>query len=357
MVSVVVLLSVWSSFILIGTAFYGFYDDYNWSKGIFYAVNVGFNIGWNWTLDESQNSEIFSIFYLLTGFFLLTLAIVYIGEVAIEKKSTWLASYTSMRLDARQRELGLMSPSTFEEDFRAFASANYVTISFCFALVIWILVGTAWSCWTVGWTFVDGLYFALSSLTAGGMKSLPDDSPDWYYGFTGVYAAIGIPLMALSIGLIAAAIILHASYSSTFDNLIKPVSSADLRVLREIEKLSMSNTTHSVGTQPLDKIQSREGESVSQNDKINHKGRHNNNNNGNGNNSNNNNANSSSSNDNVSGGAISKSSISNHTPIDVFAYTVLVSMRLKLIDENILEEIIRRYREEYVDNKTHAASV
>jgi len=300
MVSVVVLLSVWSSFILIGTAFYAYYDNYNWNKGVFFAVNVGFNIGWNWNVDESQDSEVFSIFYLLIGFFLLTLAIVYIGEVAIEKRSKWLALYMSSRMDTRLREQGLMAPSGCNDDAHAFASTHYVTISFTLALFVWVLLGTAWSCFCVGWTFVDGLYFALSSLTAGGMKSLPDDSPDWFYGFTGVYAAIGIPLMALSVGLIAAAIILHASYAAIFDSLLQTVSKTDLKLLRSIEERAATTSSASV-----DNGNSKVGSSSS-----------------------------------------GSSSLIQNQKVDVFAYTVLVSMRMNLLDECMLEEIIRRYKEE-----------
>jgi hypothetical protein len=319
MVSVVVLLSVWSSFILIGTVFYAYYDNYNWNKGVFYAVNVGFNIGWNWTVDESQDSEVFSIFYLLIGFFLLTLAIVYIGEVAIEKRSKWLASYMSSRMDTRLREQGLMAPAGCNEDAHAFASTHYVTISFTLALFLWVLFGTAWSCFSVGWTFVDGLYFALSSLTAGGMKSLPDDSPDWFYGFTGVYAAIGIPLMALSVGLIAAAIILHASYATIFDSLLQTVSKTDLKLLRSIEERAGTTTPSSASVD-------------NGNSKV------------------------SGSRNNIH----SSSMLIQGQKVDVFAYTVLMSMRMNLLDECMLEEIMRRYKEEMGgqdDNVKQASNV
>lgn len=32
----------------------------------------------------------------------------------------------------------------------------------------------------VGWSFIDGLYFATSTLSTGGLNGIPSDSPDWY---------------------------------------------------------------------------------------------------------------------------------------------------------------------------------
>lgn len=75
-----------------------------------------------------------------------------------------------------------------------------------FVVYIWLLylfVGTAWSCWLVNWSLVDGVYFSLSSMSTGGLYSFPEESPDEVYVLAGLYAALGVPLMALAVANIA----------------------------------------------------------------------------------------------------------------------------------------------------------
>ena len=53
------------------------------------------------------------------------------------------------------------------------------------------------------WSFIEGLYFAVSSLSTGGHYSLPDNTPEWQYGLTGFYAALGVPIMGVAMATIA----------------------------------------------------------------------------------------------------------------------------------------------------------
>jgi hypothetical protein len=60
-----------------------------------------------------------------------------------------------------------------------------------FLWVIFLFVGTACAWSLNNWTFVNALYFSISSMSTGGLYSLPADSPNWYYGMTGFYASLG----------------------------------------------------------------------------------------------------------------------------------------------------------------------
>ncbi len=47
------------------------------------------------------------------------------------------------------------------------------------------------------------MYFAISSLSTGGLHGIPPDSGDWMFFFVGLYAATGVPIMGLTMGYFA----------------------------------------------------------------------------------------------------------------------------------------------------------
>ena len=57
-----------------------------------------------------------------------------------------------------------------------------------------------WATYTIpNWTFVEGLYFAVSSCSTGGLWAIPSDSPDSYFAIAGAFSCLGVPLMAVAI--------------------------------------------------------------------------------------------------------------------------------------------------------------
>jgi hypothetical protein len=61
-------LCIWLIWLTVGTAFYGTVDfDGNYAKGFYYAVNVGYSIGWGVLHDQTDSSKLFSVFYLVIG--------------------------------------------------------------------------------------------------------------------------------------------------------------------------------------------------------------------------------------------------------------------------------------------------
>ena len=209
---------IWTIFLLSGTLFYNYHENYGWAMGTYYAVNVGFNIGWNWQTEESEESKIFSVFYLVMGFFLLALLVVFISEVSLnrERRYKHFVRYIEYLEYEEEVKAGLAEPETFGDTCNRWAVQNYVTLTFCAILLLWVVVGVIWSCLVLDWSVLDGLYFSLSSLSAGGMYSIPDGSAEWIYGMAAVYAAIGIPVMILTFGFVAASLVLPLTYYEQF---------------------------------------------------------------------------------------------------------------------------------------------
>ena len=77
------------------------------------------------------------------------------------------------------------------------------------------------------------MYFAVSSLSTGGLYALPANSPDWYYGLTGFYSALGVPLMGIAMGTFASFFIDTGSIDSTIEAIREPVDPEEVGMLTE----------------------------------------------------------------------------------------------------------------------------
>ena len=154
------------------------------------------------------------------------------------------------------------------------------------------------------------------------MYSLPDDSPDWYYGFTAIYAAIGIPLMALTFGFIAAVIILPFTYYDQFNLMYEKVTYKEIIALREYGLDTNSNSRRRKRSTSSDNNNNNTRKLSTSSD--------------------NNNDDS----DNNDDDLVDESSI----PLDQATYCLLMIIRLKIIDSTFLTYLLKRHRE-YLEKK------
>ena len=56
----------------------------------------------------------------------------------------------------------------------------------------------SYSMMEVGWSFTEAQYFAIGTLSTGGLWRIPDDSSTWMFGVTAVFAMLGVPIMAVA---------------------------------------------------------------------------------------------------------------------------------------------------------------
>lgn len=57
------------------------------------------------------------------------------------------------------------------------------------------VVGIAFSLSVEGWTFMDALYFSVSTMATGGMAPISPDAPQWAFVFVALYVVCGVPIM------------------------------------------------------------------------------------------------------------------------------------------------------------------
>ena len=89
------------------------------------------------------------------------------------------------------------------DDIVAFFTIHGPKLKIHIIFILWVIIGVFWSCLTIEWPLIDGIYFSVSALTTGGLWPIPEESPAWYYAFVAFFVVLGVPVMAISLGLIA----------------------------------------------------------------------------------------------------------------------------------------------------------
>jgi hypothetical protein len=190
----------WVLWIAVGTIFYAEYNFAGgYAKGFFYSVNVGYSIGWGILGDYTDGCKLFSVAYILIGAVFATRAIVSLAENAVKENESVHEQLLMRRILKSQTSLQGLSA-----DYHIWAVMNAGRFFVVYVWIVYLFLGVAWSCSLVKeFSFIDGLYFSLSSMSTGGLYSFPEDSSALVYVLCGLYAALGVPLMALAVTNIA----------------------------------------------------------------------------------------------------------------------------------------------------------
>ena len=168
------------TWLLIGTVFYTYNLDLTWSKGFYMAINVGYSIGWGYPSEVSYQTRIFSIFYILVGASAVAASLSFFAKSVIKSSKDW---YSNALYQEQYKH-----SSNFEK-YTLWAKLHETSLKFIAIWPLWILTLMTFSLLTVKWDWTQAIYFAISSLSTGGLWPIPKDSPDWYFAF-GEYVSI-----------------------------------------------------------------------------------------------------------------------------------------------------------------------
>jgi hypothetical protein len=157
----------------VGTCFYATVNKLGWAKGFYMAVNVGYSIGWGYPNEIDDITRLFSTAYVLVGASVVAASLAFFASSIISASKEWYATALQERklrsTDTRRR-------------VRAWILLNQSALQF---LLVWLLIIgalVAFSVVEIQWDFSQAVYFAVASLSTGGLWAIPKDSPDWYYG-------------------------------------------------------------------------------------------------------------------------------------------------------------------------------
>lgn len=175
--------TIWALWLALGTGWYGYIreDDLGLLKGFFMAVNVGYSIGYGYPTEENVDYLWFSIVYVLIGSSFVAFALGFFADKIIEDADNW---FTNL-LQRQEYEANMAPDKPLHTRLMAFINFHREAFRALALFVAWIGLMVFYSMVHVGWPFVEGLYFAISSCSTGGHYSIPADSPDWLFGVTG----------------------------------------------------------------------------------------------------------------------------------------------------------------------------
>jgi hypothetical protein len=219
---------LWIAWLITGTTYYATALDLGPAKGLYMAVNVGYSIGWGDIATPELGLQWFSSFYVLIGASFVGAALGFFAEGVVADSNNW---YNHCK-----------QSSAYEEALEATHNPILKVWKWCRfhwnevrAIMLWFIIvacATIGSCRSQSWPFVTGLYFAISSISTGGLQALePAKTEEWMYGMTGLYACIGVPLMGVAMATIAAFIMPKQSIEDTMHTIRSDVTEEEVDML------------------------------------------------------------------------------------------------------------------------------
>ena len=210
------------AWLLLGAWFYSSVDDWPFWQGYYYAVNVGYSIGFGALTESSSESHFFSVAFICLGAGALGGALGFLGQLTLERSDEFAKD-----LRAKER-----APALFGEDVDGDGDVDLADCALgcvararifyqqhenrcnCFlALFAWIAVGVVFGMVDQGWPFETALYFSVSALSTGGLQSVGTTTTasgqtllagrfgnTFVSVFVGVFAMTGVPVFGVALG-------------------------------------------------------------------------------------------------------------------------------------------------------------
>jgi hypothetical protein len=168
----------WLLWLFIGSVFFTVNGDYHWPQGFYMAVNVGYSVGWGFPGDMDIAALWFATIYVMIGVVAVAGVIGLFTDSVIEGRKNWVKK----ALERKDQQLHPQNRS-YIRIIISFLFENYPSYVSIIAWFLWIIVGVVWSLETIEWSFSEAVYFAVSSLSTGGLWPIPEDSSSEKYGF------------------------------------------------------------------------------------------------------------------------------------------------------------------------------
>lgn len=189
-------LAIWFVWMFVGTMYFGSVDfGGNYFKGFYYSVNVGYSVGWGVLQLKYRYSKVFAGFYLFLGALFVLHYVAYLIKLAVAES------------DNVYEQLKIKQNIERSTRFKGWIGAIYVFVVMnsekLFVIYVWglfLFVGAFFTVCTIHWPWLDGFYYALTSMSTAGLEGIPRDSPDYLFLATGLLTAFGVPVMGLAVG-------------------------------------------------------------------------------------------------------------------------------------------------------------
>lgn len=167
---------------------------------LYQSVNIGWSIGWRMPFTPEQygsfGSKLFSLFHNSVGVMFSGIAVIYIAAELSANKDTWLTQMV------KEEALELAADTEgYWDDILAFLTLNFHKFKVVLFLFLWGFLGVVAVIFFVPeYDTGTAVEFIFSVLTGAGYMTIPDEDAKYKFVLCAVYAALGIPLLIISMG-------------------------------------------------------------------------------------------------------------------------------------------------------------
>ena len=205
-----------------GAGLYAWLNDWPFWQSYYYAVNVGYSIGFGALVEKNDLSRLLSVLMICLGAGAVGGLLGFFVQTSLEASDDYAAMVR--KRENKRYKIGFDNDGDGDVDMKDYilGCSQYVKDVYknhkvrinCFiALLIWISAGVVFGMVNQEWSFVTSLYFAVSALSTGGLKSVntrvTDDGVTLLDGkggngfvsfFNGFYAMTGVPVFGVALG-------------------------------------------------------------------------------------------------------------------------------------------------------------
>ena len=190
---------VWVLWLAVGTLFYWQMNGEGLVLGFYMAVSTGYAAGFGFPLDRNDGVLMFSCLYILSGSILISSLLFELAHSMVAEKSSWYDR--AIEQEAEIHQTNWFTP------INRWHKKNFSKLIFVYMWLTFFTIG-----WVIAYLANDDLdalqsfFMTMSYLSSTGTLTINPDSSNLYFVFAGCYAAVGIPLMALSMSNLAAVV-------------------------------------------------------------------------------------------------------------------------------------------------------
>ena len=158
----------WALWLLVGSLYYAYVDNFGIVFGFYQSVNIGWSLGWVTPIEPSayQNlgSHLFSTVHTSIGVMFIGIAVIYIAKQATESKDGWM-----MEVVKQDKIIDAANTEGIWDDIVAAAETYGSKYKLILLWVMWLIAGLVFGVvWVDDWDTATALDFVLSSVSGGG---------------------------------------------------------------------------------------------------------------------------------------------------------------------------------------------
>jgi hypothetical protein len=195
------------------------------------AVNVGYSIGWGFPLETYTPYLYFSSCYVVVGSSMVAMALGLFVDQVVADADNWFINL--QQKEAYEKAIAPGQP--IFQRIRAWRIYRKQQLNALALWFFWIALMTMYSMINLKWTFAEAQYYAISSLSTGGLYAIPREADNLMYGITGFFCCLGVPIMGRAMGSLAKLLVSTGDLDEVKETISANVTTEELEFLRKLE--------------------------------------------------------------------------------------------------------------------------